>query len=155
MDWWWILLILIVVILLLWWALRKNAGETEFPARHEEESPVKATINAPVINEPAVNASIPAEIRSAEISTQAAEDDLEIIEGIGPKISLILKEAGISTFAQLANEEPTNLKNLLEKAGLRLGDPTTWPKQAKLAAEGNLEELQKLQDSLKGGRVVS
>jgi hypothetical protein len=31
-------------------------------------------------------------------------------------------------------------------------DPATWPEQAKLAAEGNWEELKKRQDELKGGR---
>lgn len=155
MDWWWILLILVVVILLLWWAMRKNANETEMPAQHEDQSPVKAVINVPVIDKPVVEVPIPAENRSVEVISQAAEDDLEIIEGIGPKISSILKEAGIFTFAQLAKEEPANLKHILEKAGLRLGDPTTWPEQAKLAAEGNLEGLQKLQETLKGGRLVS
>jgi small subunit ribosomal protein S2 len=31
-------------------------------------------------------------------------------------------------------------------------DPTTWPKQAKLAAKGKWDELQALKDSLQGGR---
>ena len=155
MDWWWIFLILVVVILLLWWALRKNANETEMPAQHEDERPVKAAISAPVINEPVIEAQMPVEARVLETISVTAEDDLQIIEGIGPKISSLLKEAGIITFAQLAKEEPANLKHILEKAGLRLGDPTTWPEQAKLAAEGNMEGLQKLQKSLKGGRIVS
>jgi predicted flap endonuclease-1-like 5' DNA nuclease len=139
MDWWWILLILVVVILILWWALRRNADATEIPAQHEEE-PVKAAFISPEARAPIA---------------PAAEDDLEIIEGIGPKISSILKSAGITSFAQLAKENPANLKSLLEKAGLRLGDPTTWPQQANLAAAGKMDELQKLQDNLKGGRLVS
>jgi large subunit ribosomal protein L21 len=35
---------------------------------------------------------------------------------------------------------------------LRIADPTTWPKQASLLADGKLDELKKYQDSLKGGR---
>lgn len=135
MDWWWILLILLVVILILWWALRRNAAATDIPAHHEEENNMKSSVIAPI--------------------SPTAQDDLEIIEGIGPKISFILKEAGIASFAQLAQEDPVHLKGLLDKAGLRLGDPTTWPEQAKLAAEGKMDDLQKLQDSLKGGRKAS
>jgi hypothetical protein len=35
---------------------------------------------------------------------------------------------------------------------LRLADPTTWPEQAALAAQGEWEALAQLQDELKGGR---
>jgi large subunit ribosomal protein L17 len=31
-------------------------------------------------------------------------------------------------------------------------EPKTWPEQAQLAAEGRWEELDKLQDLLRGGR---
>jgi hypothetical protein len=34
------------------------------------------------------------------------------------------------------------------------GDPGTWPQQAKLAAEGKMDELKKLQEELQGGRRV-
>jgi len=30
-------------------------------------------------------------------------------------------------------------------------DPTSWPKQAKMAAEGKWDELKEWQDSVKGG----
>lgn len=92
-----------------------------------------------------------------EVPAQMADispDDLEIIEGIGPKIAAVLKQAGISTFAQLAKEEPAHIKQILETAGLRLADPTSWPGQAKLAAEGDQAGLKALQEQLKGGRVV-
>ncbi len=79
-------------------------------------------------------------------------DDLKVIEGIGPKIASTLQAAGIQTFAQLAQTEVETLHRILEDAGLRLADPTTWPEQARLAAKGNWEALKKLQDSLKGGR---
>ncbi|MEZ4764214.1 MAG: hypothetical protein R3C26_13850 [Calditrichia bacterium] len=54
----------------------------------------------------------------------------------------------------LAKTEVNNLKNIIEKAGRRfnLADPTTWPEQAALAAKEAWEELEKLQDKLKGGR---
>jgi predicted flap endonuclease-1-like 5' DNA nuclease len=82
-------------------------------------------------------------------------DDLVIIEGIGPKIAGILNNAGITTFAALAAAKPEQLQEILKASGLRVpADPTTWPAQAELAAAGKMDELQKLQDSLKGGRQV-
>jgi predicted flap endonuclease-1-like 5' DNA nuclease len=81
-------------------------------------------------------------------------DDLTIVEGIGPKIASILKDAGIPDLASLAKSEIEHLKSILEKAGKRfnLADPTTWPKQAALAAKEAWEELENLQKKLKGGR---
>ena len=79
-------------------------------------------------------------------------NDLTVIEGIGPKIQSVLQAAGIKTFAQLADMAPEKIKELITEAGIRLGVTDTWPKQAKLAAEGKMEELQALQDELQGGR---
>jgi len=96
---------------------------------------------------------------SAETKTEAQPaakpDDLTKIEGIGPKISGVLKEAGLMTFAQLSQTEPARIKQILNDANLRrLHDPTTWPEQAQLAAQGQWDALEKLQDELKGGRRV-
>lgn len=84
-------------------------------------------------------------------------DDLEKIEGIGPKIQGLLNHYGIVTFKQLADILPEQLREVLEKGGrhFKLADPTAWPQQARLAANGDWEGLQKLQDELLGGRVVS
>ena len=80
-------------------------------------------------------------------------DDLTRIEGIGPKISGLLQEAGISTFAQLAGTSVERLGQIIAQADLTaLADPSTWPEQARLAAEGQWDRLGALQDELKGGR---
>jgi large subunit ribosomal protein L21 len=81
-----------------------------------------------------------------------ADDDLEAIEGIGPKIAGVLKAAEIATFADLAATDTSRLTEILHAANLRLADPTTWPEQAQLAAEGKWGEFKALQESLKGGR---
>lgn len=81
-----------------------------------------------------------------------ADDDLEAIEGIGPKIAGVLKAAGVATFADLAATDTSRLTEILQAANLRLADPTTWPEQAQLAAEGKWAEFKALQESLKGGR---
>jgi predicted flap endonuclease-1-like 5' DNA nuclease len=83
------------------------------------------------------------------------KDDLTKIEGIGPKINELLNNAGIYTFVKLSSTKYEKLKNILEDAGerFRMHDPTTWPKQADIAAQGKWEELKKLQDELKGGKI--
>ena len=82
-------------------------------------------------------------------------NDLTKVEGIGPKIAGLLKEAGVETFKALANASKEMLEGVLEAAGkrYRMHDPSTWAKQASMAAEGRWEELNKWQDELKGGKL--
>lgn len=95
----------------------------------------------------------PASAASAAAAAPQAIDDLEIIEGIGPKIAAVLKQAGITSFNQLAEMEPARISEILQAANLRLADPQSWPEQARLAAAGDNAGLQALQDRLKGGRL--
>ena len=83
---------------------------------------------------------------------QLTPDDLKRIEGIGPKISGLLQAAGIETFAKLASTDAARLLQIVRDAGITIADPTTWPEQAALAAEGEWEQLEALQEELKGGR---
>jgi len=81
----------------------------------------------------------------------AKKDDLKKIEGIGPKIASTLTEAGIATFADLAKAKPAQISEII--SGVRGNHvPDTWPKQAKLAADGKWDELKKWQDELDGGK---
>ena len=109
------------------------------------------------IVEPEVAVRAPEPVEIVEPVVEVKPDDLIIIEGIGPRISGILKSHGVKTFAQVAGMQPEEIKAILVSVDERLGrisDPTTWPEQAALAAKGDLEGLQKLQDSLKAGRVA-
>ena len=93
--------------------------------------------------------------KEAEPAAPAGPDDLVRIEGIGPKISEVLQGAGITTYAQLAGTDVDRIKQILEEADpklLQLADPATWPRQAKLAASGKWEALEKWQARLKGGK---
>ncbi len=82
------------------------------------------------------------------------KDDLKAIEGIGPKIESLLLNANIKTWDELSDTPVEKIKGILHAAGDRykLADPTTWPEQAELAAEGRWHDLQELQDRLNGGR---
>jgi predicted flap endonuclease-1-like 5' DNA nuclease len=139
-SWWvWLLIIVLIIllILLLWWLFKKDRSESTSTTEPVHETPQ------------------PVETRSISVPMEpAVPDDIKIIEGIGPKIEKILNEAGIHTFATLASSEVSHLEGILKAANLRLADPTTWPEQARLAAEGKMEELQTLQGQLKGGRKV-
>ena len=56
----------------------------------------------------------------------------------------------------LAAMTPDQIKDLLNAAGDRFSfqDPTTWPAQSELAAQGEWDKLKKWQDELKGGKLV-
>ncbi|MCF6280335.1 MAG: 50S ribosomal protein L21 [Flavobacteriaceae bacterium] len=80
-------------------------------------------------------------------------DDLKKVEGVGPKIAEIFNNAGIVTFADLAGTKVDKLKEILAEAGSRYAskNPGSWPKQAKMAADGKWDELKVWQDNIKGG----
>jgi predicted flap endonuclease-1-like 5' DNA nuclease len=88
----------------------------------------------------------------AKSKSSTAPEDLTPIEGIGPKINKVLHEAGITTFAQLAATEVSRLEQILALANLRLAKADTWPEQARLAAAGDWEGLERLQNELDAGR---
>jgi len=95
------------------------------------------------------------EDRKAEAKAEKAvveADNLVKIEGIGPKVAKTLNEASILTFEDLANAKVEDIQKILTDAGLRMMDATTWPEQARLAADGDWDALQSLQDNLSGGR---
>ena len=116
----------------------------------------KAPVAAPKAPKAPVVEEVAAPKAEAKPKAAAADkgDDLKKIEGIGPKIATLLNEAGINTFAELAAANADTVRDILEQAGSRykMHDPTTWSKQAALAAAGEWDELQKLQDELKGGK---
>jgi len=82
------------------------------------------------------------------------KDKLTVIEGIGPKIAGLLNADGIVTFADLAKTKIGTLEKILKAAGPRFSfhKPNSWPKQARLARDGKMDALKKLQDELDGGR---
>lgn len=81
-------------------------------------------------------------------------DDLTKIEGIGPKAAEALTNGGIDTYAKMADSDPEKMKEILTEASSRMVhlDPTSWPKQAKMAADEKWDELAAWQDKAKGGK---
>ncbi len=85
-------------------------------------------------------AAMPVETRSG--------DNLQRLEGIGPEYSRLLNEAGITTFGQLAAATPEELAEIIKAPAWRNTDYASWIAQARLAAGGDEEGLQELQDQL-------
>ncbi len=80
--------------------------------------------------------------------------ELQKVEGIGPRIAALLIDQGIFDLSDLAQTSVERLREILSAAGRRynIADPTTWPEQAALAAQGAWDALKELQEKLKGGR---
>jgi large subunit ribosomal protein L21 len=87
------------------------------------------------------------------VAQKAGKDDIEIIEGIGPKIAAVLASNGITTFAALATAKADDITAMLKASGGRfsLANPASWAEQAALLRDGKMEEFQKLCDELVGG----
>ncbi len=108
----------------------------------------KAEKAAPKKEEPKAEAK-----KAAPKKAAGKADDLKKIEGAGPKAAEALVSAGFETFAKIAKATPEELSTVLSEASSRLAHivTDTWPKQAKLAADGKWDELKELQDNLDGG----
>lgn len=82
--------------------------------------------------------------------------NLQVIEGIGPKMEEILKKNNIRTWKGLSTKSTAQLKAILKKEGgtYVMTNPEDWPRQAILASGGNWSRLVKLQKELDGGRGI-
>lgn len=127
----------------------------------EAPAPIVEEVEPATIEETVVEDStavVEEDVEETEVAAAPSEpDNLRKIEGIGPKMNSVLNAAGITTFAQLAAASVEKLTDILNEAGVSLGvnPPDTWPEQAALAAEGDWDALEKLQDELDGGRRKS
>jgi large subunit ribosomal protein L27 len=130
----------------------------------KKAAPKKEAAPAPAARSVAAEAPAPAAPKAAPAAKaekielpngkSIKQDDLKMVEGIGPKIEGLLHDAGITTWEELANAPTEQVQGILDEAGprYRMHEPTTWAKQARLAADGNWEELVAYQDHLDGGR---
>jgi predicted flap endonuclease-1-like 5' DNA nuclease len=120
------------------------------------KAPVGKTTNSVLKTKPKADKIKPAKVASktAKPKPQISKDDLTKVEGIGKKIESLLNKNEIYSFKQLSKATVKTLKEILDAAGNRFSmhQPGTWPKQAKLAVEGKWNELETLQQQLKGGK---
>lgn len=129
-----------------------NDDKAETFAFAHEFAVENCVITVPVV-EPKVEKAKKATVKKAEPAIAMA-DDLTKIEGIGKKINELLAAENIVSFKELSKLSAKKLKAILEAAGTKFAmhNPTSWPKQAKLAAAGKWDELATLQEELIAGK---
>ena len=98
----------------------------------------------------------PEELTIAVTDPEAAvgsADDLEIIDGIGPKIAAALRAAGIDSFQKLTNASEDQLRGILSAAHVRYPGTTLpfWAQQAAYAARQDWEGFKKYNADRKAG----
>lgn len=88
-----------------------------------------------------------------ELGQPIERDDLKVIEGIGPSVEDLCHGIGIRTWSDLAATEPSLLRTMLTDAGPRfkMQDPSAWPQQAELLADGRWAEFRDLVAELRNG----
>jgi predicted flap endonuclease-1-like 5' DNA nuclease len=107
--------------------LRARVAELEAQLAAEESAPQPVDVSG-----------------AAEVlGTKIKVDDLTVVDGIGPKIASLLAEAGIDTWRALGAADVERLRDVLAQAGARyrVHDPSRWPSQAELLAEGRWDEF--------------
>jgi predicted flap endonuclease-1-like 5' DNA nuclease len=79
--------------------------------------------------------------------------DLQRIEGIGPKIEAALKSAGYTTYATVAAASEAELREALTAAGIKFAPAAAnWADQAQYLVDGDEDGLREYQDYLVGGQ---
>lgn len=148
-------------------AAEKEAAERESAQRAIAEAAAVAQaaslISAPaekeseVVAESAPEAGTKIDLATDVLGKRVRQDDLKIIEGIGPKIEELLHGGGITTWAQLGEASVERVQEILNAAGdaYAVHNPATWPRQAAMAAAGQWSQLREWQDQLDGGKEVS
>jgi predicted flap endonuclease-1-like 5' DNA nuclease len=146
---WWFLLGLLLGWLLNW--LLSKWTRKEEPTSEVRYTP--APVAAPVASQRLMSGGVDIGAASLAGFSVKGDDDLPIIEGIGPKISELLKANGVSTFSKLSTMTVSEISTILDKGGSRfkLANPGSWAHQAKLCAENRWSELKVLQDELYAG----
>ncbi|WP_433211949.1 helix-hairpin-helix domain-containing protein [Dactylosporangium sp. CS-047395] len=129
----------------------------EEPVAAEPEPAVEEPVAAepePAVEEPVVEpepvVAVPAQAAPVE---DVKPDNLQRIEGIGPKMSGALIASGIRTYRQLADADVDTLRTAIEAAGLRFAPSiVTWARQAAHLADGDEEGFADLTRRLVAGR---
>jgi predicted flap endonuclease-1-like 5' DNA nuclease len=72
-------------------------------------------------------------------------DNLELLKGVGPKVTAMLKDMGITSFEEVANWTPADVREIDSKLGAFAGriSRDNWVDQAKLLSAGDIAGFEK------------
>lgn len=125
-----------------------NKRLTAKPAT-DVSSSLKARAAAPVL------IAFDAAAAKAIFGKNIKQDDLKVVEGIGPKIEEMFRAAGIKTWKALSETSVASCQEVLDGGGdrFKVHDPASWPMQAKMCYENKWVELFKWQDEHDYGKL--
>lgn len=135
-----------------------DAAESAPPGVAADDAGAENTTGASVEDAEALDATeveqVDADAAAVVLGRRVEIDDLTVVEGIGPKICELCRGIGVDTWASLAAADLDALRSMLDDAGprYRVHDPTSWPEQAALLAEGRWEDFAAYVERLTGGR---
>lgn len=165
--WWW-LLFWMFLSFLLGWLLRKYLRRDKYASCSEELDLLKrkyanleGKYNASNYKERVqtiapTSASLGATKARGNPYAKLRNDNLQIIEGVGPKMDEVLKKYNIGNWSALAGNTPSELRSILDQENpksYKIIDPTTWSDQAQLAVDGKWQELIVMQKALDTGKT--
>ena len=92
---------------------------------------------------------------NAAFGKRIKEDDLKVVEGIGPKIEGLFHNFDIKTWRALSETSVAKCQEVLDSGGERykVHDPASWPMQAKMCYENKWKELFKWQEEHDHGKL--
>ncbi|MGC1515381.1 MAG: hypothetical protein WA810_07370 [Maribacter sp.] len=124
-------------------------------AEKSEGSPTAGMTTASLAGVAASSLAFKATTAKAVFGKNIKQDDLKVVEGIGPKIEGMFKESGIKTWKALSESSVAECQTVLDKGGQRykIHDPSSWPMQAKMCYEGKWGDLLKWQEEHKHGKL--
>ncbi len=159
--WWWLFFWMLLSFILGWLLSKIFRGDDGSSSCCEELKDLEAKYRALLAKNTTPVRTVPeadtaSGIAAAPVAKGTAfdklkNDNLQIIEGIGPKMNEILHKHGIVTWSDLAAMTPAGLRELLDKENptrYKIINPATWPEQAALARDGKWEELINMQKDL-------
>ena len=145
-------------------------NSSELKVLEEQNAKLKSDLNACIKkqNEDAISttkiaasslaatAGVPFDAAAAKAAfgKRIKQDDLKLVEGIGPQIEGLFHDFDIKTWKALSEISVDKCQEVLKSGGdrYRIHDPSSWPMQAKMAYEGKWKDLVKWQDDHKGGK---
>jgi len=128
---------------------------TEAPAVASSTASMASSFAAETAAPVLASIAFDAAAAKAAFGKSIKEDDLTVVEGIGPKIKELFHNFDINTWASLADTPIEKCQEVLNSGGKRfeIHRPNTWPMQAGLAAQGKWAELKKWQDEHDYGKA--
>ena len=112
--------------------------QADYAARGDWQGLMKRNAKARADRAPAAAAAATA----APAAAAAAPDDLTQISGIGPRLASILSRGGITTYAQLEQATPEELREIVALGGaLPSASLASWPAQASYAVRADWSGL--------------